>query len=480
MHAGRTILVSVCGIVLAATVAACTNLGDVLDVPPPAGVATLEGLQSRSAAEGVFNGAKGEIFSMVASYPGVISLGGLLSDEFVTGVSLDGSENQNIDARITHKFGNYFEQGNAILTGLLDTRSRLLLSAIGLRQFEPDTELRKVGEAFALVGYIEIFLAEDYCAGVPLSRVLPGSGIEYGHPLTTDSLLAVAEAHFDSALANAHGDANVTALASLGLARARLNRGHFSAAASAAAAVPTGFVYQAEMPPDGNPNGPNLYTYGTSVWASCSNFNVGDREGANGLDFISANDPRLVLDTTVSMTCERYAFVNYGSTTEGAPWYYPVKFGNPSQFVPFATGVEARLIEAEAALQQSNVAAWAAALNTLRDSAASTYLQIAAMPHLTSDSTTAASTTLQQDVLFRERAFWLYGTGTRLGDLRRLIRQYGRTAATVFPTGVYHQGVFSEIPDYGADVSLTLPTVESGTRITNPYYQGCLTSAATP
>jgi len=32
------------------------------------------------------------------------------------------------------------------------------------------------------------------------------------------------------------------------------------------------------------------------------------------------------------------------------------------------------------------------------------------------------------DLLFRERAFWFFLTGHRQGDLRRLIRQYGRFA----------------------------------------------------
>ena len=38
------------------------------------------------------------------------------------------------------------------------------------------------------------------------------------------------------------------------------------------------------------------------------------------------------------------------------------------------------------------------------------------------------------NLLFRERAFWFWLTAHRLGDLRRLVRQYGRGAETVFPT----------------------------------------------
>jgi len=63
---------------------------------------------------------------------------------------------------------------------------------------------------------------------------------------------------------------------------------------------------------------------------------------------------------------------------------------------------------------------------------------------------------LQIDVMFRERAFWLYGTGTRLGDLRRLIRQYNRDQSIVFPIGPYEpwqnpdlQVFLPNLPNYG-------------------------------
>jgi hypothetical protein len=41
----------------------------------------------------------------------------------------------------------------------------------------------------------------------------------------------------------------------------------------------------------------------------------------------------------------------------------------------------------------------------------------------------------RRELFFRERAFWLYGTGHRLGDLRRLIHRYGQDPEAVFPTG---------------------------------------------
>jgi hypothetical protein len=78
---------------------------------------------------------------------------------------------------------------------------------------------------------------------------------------------------------------------------------------------------------------------------------------------------------------------------------------------------------------------------------------------------------MQVDVLFRERAFWLFGTGTRLGDMRRLLRLYDRPAETVYPTGTYAGGAVPTALTYGTDVSLALPDKSS---VTNPHYQGCL------
>jgi hypothetical protein len=59
----------------------------------------------------------------------------------------------------------------------------------------------------------------------------------------------------------------------------------------------------------------------------------------------------------------------------------------------------------------------------------------------------------------------VFGRGQRLSDLRRLIRQYGRTQDQVFPTGAFHKG-----GNFGADVKLPVPDAE----LTNPNFKGCL------
>jgi len=75
------------------------------------------------------------------------------------------------------------------------------------------------------------------------------------------------------------------------------------------------------------------------------------------------------------------------------------------------------------------------------------------------------------DQLFRERAFWLFLTAHRLGDLRRLMRQYGRPIGQVFPTGdYYHAGARpGTLGQYGQQVSLVVPVQETN----NPNYTNC-------
>jgi hypothetical protein len=69
-------------------------------------------------------------------------------------------------------------------------------------------------------------------------------------------------------------------------------------------------------------------------------------------------------------------------------------------------------------------------------------------------------------MLFSERAYWLYLTGHRQGDLRRLIRQYHRDQSAVYPTGDYF-GLGAGT--YGTDVTAPIPTSENP----NPLFHGC-------
>jgi hypothetical protein len=129
-----------------------------------------------------------------------------------------------------------------------------------------------------------------------------------------------------------------------------------------------------------------------------------------------------------------------------------------------ATGVDARLVEAEAKLNANDITGMMTILNALRTAPQKLGpLQVPAMTALTAPATQGAAV----DLFFREKAFWQFGRGNRLGDLRRLIRQYGRTQDTVFPVGKFHKPGGAS---YGTDVNLPVTDNE----LQNPNFKGCL------
>ncbi len=104
-----------------------------------------------------------------------------------------------------------------------------------------------------------------------------------------------------------------------------------------------------------------------------------------------------------------------------------------------------------------------AILNTLRGAPQklSTSYTTAVLPALTAPATVSAA----QDQFFREKALWQFARGERLSDMRRLVRQYGRDATTVYPTGAFHKG-----GNYGVLLSFPVPDAE----LSNPNFKGCL------
>jgi hypothetical protein len=182
---------------------------------------------------------------------------------------------------------------------------------------------------------------------------------------------------------------------------------------------------------------------------------VADREGgkANGFPFLSVADPR---------TQAVHVGNGFDRTT---PQFDMLRYGDRRTPVTVATGVEARLIQAEAALHGGTDAQFLAQLNDPRNVnvAARSYFDanglgatpIGTLRALADSDETAAGGAFK--LLFAERARWLWLTAHRLGDLRRLIRQYGQVADSVFPSGVYFK---AQIPTYGSDVNFPIPITE--------------------
>ena len=135
------------------------------------------------------------------------------------------------------------------------------------------------------------------------------------------------------------------------------------------------------------------------------------------------------------------------------------------QFDPMTliSGVDARLYEAEAKLQANDIPGMMTILNALR--ASSPTIALTKIPVMPAIATTPATRDAAIDLLFREKAFWTFGRGQRLPDLRRLIRQYKRTEDQVFPSGAYFKG-----GSFGHDVNIPVPNSEQ----VNPNFHACL------
>ena len=192
---------------------------------------------------------------------------------------------------------------------------------------------------------------------------------------------------------------------------------------------------------------------------------MADQEGGNGLDYRHERGP-----------AER-GHAAGDEPRRGTPCYHPTKYAlDGSSPIVLASGVEARLIAAEAALQATGRRRAGSPRSTRcaptapRTAAGSTTPAPAAWPGLAPARPIPGTPAARVDLLFRERAFWLFLTGHRQGDLRRLIRQYGRAQEEVYPIGPYPGGY-----QYGGDVTLPIPPQE---RVTNPLFTGCASRGA--
>lgn len=345
----------------------------------------------------------------------------------------------------------------------------------------------------AIEGYVYVTLSEGWCGAVPFT-IVPDSGtidptkLAYAAPIGTMAMNDTAIARFYEAFK--YDSTNM--LARVGAARALLNTARFADAAIVAAKVPTTYVYllqhSANSGAEYNPiaslqengrygisnleGGTTTDTTGATVAIRPdAAMPIATSLSASGLPFRAILDPRIPYianppkGTCFSASINCWLDQNYPTFAAA---------------VPVASGVEARLIQAEALYQSGQYTAMLNALNTLRVQAASLipalYPQqqqtfgadtLAALPATAIvDANTARAT------LFAERAYWLFLTGHRQGDLRRLARApYNLPTNQVFPSGAFFRG-----GTYGNDVAFPLPYAETN----NPNFSAAACSTTTP
>ncbi|HSH45161.1 MAG TPA: hypothetical protein VK966_04865 [Longimicrobiales bacterium] len=450
---GRRLLLALAAPILALGLAGC-DLDDLLDVDDPE-VASPGSVRTPTALPVVLAGVVRD-FTFAYSGTGAIGgggdddsqimLSGLLTDELIhTGTFptrrlidrraiLTNAENDASDnGTIADAYHNLHRARRAA-----ETADQLYLDAD-----EPDDAGRALASGFA--GFSYVLFGELYCEGVPYSSIALDGTISYGPPSTRQETFDTAIVRFENAMdvAEAADDEEALNMARVGLARALLNQGDYDGAAAVAADVPNDFEYLVEHSANSEAENNGVFIYSNNA----GRYGVMDDEGGNGLDWVSSDDPR-----TPVIFNPRDAF-----DTNLEEFVAQNKYPTRESPVVLASGKEARLIEAEAALQNGDIPGMLANLNAARAQDGVDALTLLDIP---------ADFDSQVDLLFRERGFSLWLTAHRLGDLRRMIRQYGRDSEDVFPSGNY----FRAGAEYGTDVNFPIYVDENN----NPEFTGCL------
>lgn len=457
-----------------AGLSACNAVKDALLEAVDPDVIDPNSVQSAAGAVAVRNGALARLRTATADGESTWLFGGLLVDEWATSSTF--VQNDETDQRKV-KLDNATVQSQ--LRALYRVRTSANQAIALLNKYRP-TPASDIAEMYFARGFAELQLASDFCNGIPLSDGA-GDEIVYGEPLTVKQVFEVAIASFDSAMALSTGtDANSVSInraARIGKARALLGVGlsHAQEAAALVAGIPTNYRYDVTASLTGGNNilwsqpfSQNRYVLGDSVQGNARDILV-----RNAIPFFSAHDPRVP---------SNYKIASNGRDTvkaqDGGTFVIEVQIWGQTSAVAVVAGLDARLIEAEAALQAGRPDQMLAILNALRASpqqitapsptATGTHpgLTTPVMPPLTDPGTKVG----RENLLFREKAFWQFGRGHRLGDLRRLIRDYGRAAdgsdAGGYPIGRHYKG-----GDFGTDLNLPVTSHEL---IGNPKFHGCL------
>jgi hypothetical protein len=413
-------------------ISGCADLTKVTDI----NVTQPQQFESPSGAQIRFNGAVGVFATAFANQ---VLYSGAIADELTTPQSSNFTAADERRISVNAEF-----PGAAYPYDELSTAHVAALRGIESLQRWLPYPRHQIAELYAYDAFGAIFFAENMCSGEPLAVVLNGIPT-VGPELTRAALLRYALSDLDSAARYSSDsgvtDTSVAQLIQVGTARAFLDSGDFDRAAAATATVPTQFTWQVTYDSVVQQNA-------IALNLNAANASVSDDEGGAGLNFRSGEDPRVQPVST--------------GIVLGADTVFSVQqYQSPGSAIVLASGIEAQLIRAEASLHRGDVAGWADTLNSLRNIAISP-----SIPSLPFDSSTAASARLQLSVMFRERAFWLFLTGHRQGDLRRLVRQYGEMTDAVFPHGTY---LGAGGGTYGEDVTF-VPFGEQS----NPLYHGCI------
>lgn len=437
MNCNRFTSAAITALVVAAIGASACSPYDVLDVDSP-DIIDPRDVRTAAGADAIRVGALARFVQATSGTESLIVLGGLMTDEFVNGDTF--IPRQEIDRRI-------ITEDNTFLTTAARNLHRARLSAEqAVRLMDthlPNAPRWQLAEMHFVQAYLVNLAAESYCDGLVFSRVVDGVE-EFGTPVTAVAAYEQALTHANAGLALITGttanDLRVRHALQVTRGRILMNLNRPADALTAVNGVPNSFNYRLLH---------SASTFDNAFWTwniSSRRYSVATNEGQNGLDFATAGDPRVPVCQTVAGNAAACGGVAAGRDDGSRPLYLQRLWPNRDSPYVLLDGMMARMIEAEAQLRDNNPTAMLATLNAARGT-------VTGLLPLTDPGTEAGRVSL----LFRERAFWQFGRGHRLGDMRRLVRQYNRPANAVFPTGDWHKAG----GNYGTDVNIPVPFAEA-------------------
>jgi hypothetical protein len=456
-----------------AVVAVVFTLGcdfkDRLLEPQNPGLIDESAVNSPAAALALKVGAVGRVKNLVNCGGGecLWEEGGHLADEFKN--SDFQPTRQDVDQRTITT-----SNGTLSYTNVTTIRGYVITAIRKMGEFLP-TNTADIGELYMLLGFVEMSMGETYCNGIPLGRTIDGV-VDYAHesykPLTNQQVYDAALAHVDSGLAilGAGTDpatVEVRRAALIVKARILVNKGQFANAAALVpdATIPSSpgassyqYMWTTSTASNGDDNG--IWSVNNSVARitvadSFDIINGQYNQIKNAIPFATLNDPRAPVIRSTTSPAED------GTT----PLFIQQIWKSRDDPIPMVSAIDARLIEAEAKLSANDIAGMMNILNKLRSDRPRIGTYNMPANAVLAPLPTPATKEDAISLFFREKALWTFGRGQRLGDMRRLIRQYGRTEDKVFPVGNYLKGGV-----YGHDVNFPVPDGE----LVNPQFKGCL------
>jgi len=452
-HRARAVVVGAAVSVLAG----CSTFKDQLLDPQQPGIIAPEQVGSPTAANALRVGAISRLKTATMGTGGnetMWTMGGLLTDEWKSGDTF--SQRVETDQRTV-------QESNADVATFYrsehEARGAARDAIDALNKYLPEPKAN-IAQMYWAMGLAEDQLSEAFCNGVPFGVTVDGVP-NYSDPMTNVQGFTLALAHIDSglALATASDTFSVNTKYNLLVTKARIliQLGRFTDVPAVTASVPTNYRWYMTFSATTADNPVWSFNSSQKRWVVGDSFDV---TGVikNALPFASAKDPRVPVTGTSVNSSLKVAFDNFTQFVSQSLW-------GRDDWGPVISGIDARLYEAEAKLQASDIAGMMTILNDLRASPQklTNVYTTPVMPALPTPAT-------QNDAInlyFREKAFWVFSRGQRLGDLRRLVRQYKRPQDQVFPTGTFHK---NGNPPYGSDVNFPVTSNETP----NPNFHGCL------